>query len=255
MNKTVFSLKDITLTFGDYIFNNYRNVLLISDKILANYHNDPNGNHIIWFTDLINQLLSNPIEFEIFGFYGMASTTSNREKMVLFIRFMGLESLCLIPMEIFLIHKIPNIHLLLSYFIDPNNSFFLETMGVGFQGEFYLKSFKYDELLNQHFNPVFYIITLYRRYIELVVKSHKGEESGINLVKETSKVLYNFFNNEDELNSFNKSNKESILFYIKKLYKIINEEEVFKELYKKIKVLWSEIAAESNNKNLTLFNS
>lgn len=242
MNKV--SLEDITLTFGYYIFNYPYNVLLISDTILGSYCNHPNGNHSVWFTDLISQLLSNPLELEINSFFGMASTSSNREKMVFFIRFMGLQSLCIIPMEIFVIHKIPHIHLLLSHFIDHKNNCFLNTTNTGFQGEIFLKSFRYDDTLNKNFNPIFYIITLYRRYIELIVQSHRGEESGINLVKESSKVLYNFFDKENELNSFNKTNKELILIYIKKLYKIITEEQVFKELYNKIESLWSEIATE-----------
>lgn len=247
MKKEEHSLKDITNYFGHYIFNTPYNVLLISDTILSNYHNDPNGNHITWFTDLINQILSNPIELEINSFYGMASNTSNKEKMVLFLRFIGSKSLCLIPVEIFLIYNIHNIHLLLSYFINHENNCFLDTMGVGFQGEFFLKSFKYDDILNENFNPIFYIITLYRRYIELITTSYKGEESGINLVKDSGKILYKFFNEDGNLNSFNKKNKEIIIHYIKILYKIIIEEEVFKELYKKIKRLWREIATKSFN--------
>jgi hypothetical protein len=246
MNK--FELKDITLTFGYYVFNCPYNVLLISDTILGSYCNHPNGNHSIWFKDLISQILSNRIEFEISSFYGMASTYSNNPKMVFFIRFIGLQSLCLIPMEIFLIHKIPYLHLLLSYFIDPANCCFLDTANTGFQGEIFLRSFRYNDILNTHFNPMLYIITLYRRYIEIIVQTHHGEESGINLVKDSVKVLSNFIQDENELNSFDKTNKETILGYIKKLYKIINEEQVFKELYNKIQLLWTEIATELTTK-------
>ena len=55
--------------------------------------------------DLECRQYSRKIELEINSFYGMASNTSNKEKMVLFLRFIGSKSLCLIPVEIFLIYN------------------------------------------------------------------------------------------------------------------------------------------------------
>lgn len=243
------NLHDITKLFGLSLFCIPNNVILISNIFLTNYCNDPNGNHLNWFSDLINQILTSPITLEVYGFYGIASNNSYKDKMVQSIKFIGYKSLCNIDMENFLIHNIVDIHELLSHLIDHNNKCF-KRFETGFQGEFFITLFEYNNILNKTFYPEFFIITLFRRYIEIIISAYNGEETGINLVKDSSNILLKFLKEDDQINSF--TCKEKTLYYIKKLYKIINEEEIFKNLYQKICLLWEEIQQDECFNNLII---
>ena len=52
------NLHEVTKLFGLSLFCEPNNVVLISDIFLTNYCNDPNGNHLQWFSDLIKQILT-----------------------------------------------------------------------------------------------------------------------------------------------------------------------------------------------------
>lgn len=234
MNDDELNLTEKIKLLGIYVFYNPYYVLSISDYLLSNYCNDPEGTTIEWVEDLILNIIENNINFTILGYFGMASNYSKKEKVVLFLKFFGNE-LCLIPLEYFYNNNLEKIHQYLDLILKPENECF-EINSKGLKGEFFFESFKYKKILDNLFLSSFYIITITRRYIEILIETHKGEETTINFIKKLIEII------KKVLNTKLKEIDES---FIKKLLTVMSSNYILSELYINLSNLWTEIAEYS----------
>lgn len=234
MNDEELKLTEKITLLGIYVYYNPFYVLSISDYLLSNYCNDPEGTTIEWYEDLVLNIIENKINFSILGYFGMASNYSKKEKVVLNLKFFGNE-LCLIPLEYFYNNKLEKIHQYLGSILKPENECF-EINSKGLKGEFFFESFKYKKILDNLFLNSFYIITITRRFIEIIIETHKGEETAINFIRTILEILKKVLNSN--LNKIDET-------FIKKLLNIINSKYILSELYINISNLWTEIAEYS----------
>jgi len=245
-------LKLKTYLFGHFIYLYPCNVVVICEYLLTSYCNDPFGTGFEWFEDLINNILLNSVNFKVFGYFGMASNTSKQEKFTLFLKFIGKKQ-CFIPLEYFLVKNIPYIHEIVSDLINYENNGFLNIETKGLKGEIVLNLFKYDNELNKIIYPSIYIITLIRRFIEMIIMVYTNEisidNSSIYEIKKISKILEKFVNEGSgkDLNSF-PLQKRIIKRDLIEIIRILDESIEISELYNKITILWNKIASECFSK-------
>ena len=229
---------ELTLKLGLELFLNVHNVLLNTDYILYNYKNDPNGSSFEWFHDLILNIVKNPVNLMLYGYIGTSTLYNHNEKFVLYIRFVG-DNLCTIPLEYYLNNTIPHIHELISKLINPKCELFYEKY-TGTEGGITIKRFKYNSILNDIYYPSIYIITLCRRYIELILQAYHGDESCINIIKNVSIIL-------KKAMDLHKSSMIKELYndiYI--LYCIIVDSVSCLEIYEKIEIQWTVIGSKAD---------
>lgn len=240
-----------TIALGSHLFLHPVNVIVISNFILGSYCNDQgNNNSLKWFDEMITNILTNPVQFKISGYFGMATNYSKKEKAVLFIKLFG-NTLSEVSLEQFLKYSIPRIHEFIQYLIRPENKCFLQINNEGLKGNFFFEFFQYNHLLNDLFEPSFIIITLYRRYIELTIPIFKGEESPtINEIRNLSHILDHFLMNQKLEPSFSEEKKIKITNDLKKLYHILTDSNAL-NIYVNLTKLWEEKASECFN----LFNN
>jgi len=233
-----------TIALGSQLFLNPVNVIVISNFILGSYCNDQgNNNSLKWFDEMITNILTHPVQFKISGYFGMSTNYSKKEKPVLFIKLFG-NILCEISLEQFLKYSIPRIHESIQYLIRPENKCFLQINNDGLKGEFFIEFFQNNHLLNDIFEPSFIIITLYRRYIELIIPIFQGEESPtINEIKNLSNILGNFLVSQKLEPSFSEEKKLKINNDLKKLYNILTDSNA-QNIYINLSNLWTEKANE-----------
>jgi len=245
--------KNYTIALASHIYLNPVNVFLCSTHILGSYWNDysnNNNNGLKWFDDIITNILISPVQFEVSGYFGMATNYSKKEKAVLCFKLFG-NILCQISLELFLKESIPKIHEIFQYLINPLNKCFLFiNCNDSLKGEFFLSCFQYNQILNDLFEPSFYIIILITRYIELVITSFKGEES--NIIRESIKisVILEKFLFSNETTGYNlkgiylESQIKRIYNDLNKLYNILKDSITAQNLYKNLIILWKEKAEE-----------
>lgn len=246
-------LKLKTYLFAHFIYLHPFNVILICEYFLTSYCNDPFGTGFEWFEDLINNILLNPVNLKIFGYFGMASNTSKQEKFTLFLKFIGKKQ-CYIPLEYFLVHNVPHIHEIVSELIKFENKGFLNIQSKGLKGEILLNLFKYDDELNNIIQPSIYIIALIRRFIEMIIMVYTNNKTGIDNssiyeIKKLSKILEKFLieGSGKDLNSF-PLQKIKIKRDLIDIIKILNESTETSEIYTKITILWNRISSECFSK-------
>lgn len=244
--------KNYTIALASHLYLNPMNVFLSSSYILGSYWNDHynNNNGLTWFDDILTNILISPIQFEVSGYFGMATNYSKKEKAVLCFKLFG-NILCQISLELFLKEQIPKIHEIFQYLINPVNKCFLFiNCNDSLRGEFFLSCFQYNHILNDLFEPSFYIIILITRYIELVITSFKGKES--NIIIESTKIslilekfLFNYETNGYSLKElYLESQIKRIFNDLNKLYDILKNSITAQQLYSNLIKLWEEKADE-----------
>lgn len=228
---------NVVLRLGNELLLNIMVIYYNVDYLLITYKNDPMGTGFEWFEDLVLNILKNPCDITLHGFVGMPTCNDHDEKFVLYIKFIG-DNLCTIPLQLYYNNNIPVIHECISEIIE-----FFIVKTVGLEGALILRGFKFNEILNTIFYPNIYIITFFRRYIEMIICAFRGDEVSISIIQKLLNIVKKILDLECYKSILDKKGLREDLM---QLYDIIKDSKSLKELSLLVTNLWTTIAAKAN---------
>jgi len=245
-------------------------VVTISLRFIGHYTGFET-NSIAWFDSFVSGMLSEPLRFEITGFRG-----KNQTSIVLFMRIFG-SYFHSIPTDCFL--EIPrdntnmiSIHQFLTEILTYKNNCFYDMKTQELEAELKMCRFKYNNIMSSIFRPEFFIITVFRNLMVIILEVFK-KNNGINFIPDFLNRIINVLSKyegfespfttttttenivKEEIRCFERNmvdKKSRTIKSLNTLKSIVNSSTNIRKLFDDIYLLWKEEAEDAHKTGIEL---